>query len=135
MTAAAGESCTWCGATVEPSNGFRAHQPAVQRYAVFCRLEHLVPWELQGSVWLPAPAENPGIPGRGTEEMPGSDSEEVPGSDSEEMPGSDFCSHCGAALEETAVLLVRHRDEHRIADGFCSAAHMAAWARAGGRWQ
>ena len=65
------ETCTWCGAAVEPDDGFRAHEPAGERYAVFCRLEHVVPWELQGGVWLPAPAEDPGIPGREAEEVPG----------------------------------------------------------------
>ena len=128
MSAATSETCTWCGAEVEPTDGFRAHEPAGARYAVFCRLEHVVPWEIQGGVWLPTPAGNPGIPGHGTEELPGSDSEGV-------ALGQGACSHCGARLEETAVLLVRHRGEHRIADGFCSAAHMAAWAKAGGRWQ
>jgi hypothetical protein len=37
-------------------------------------------------------------------------------------------------LEEAHVLLVRHRGEHRIPDGFCSVDHMAAWARKGGRF-
>jgi hypothetical protein len=119
VSAATSETCTWCGAEVEPTDGFRAHEPAGERYAVFCRLEHIVPWELQGAGWLPAPAGNPGIPGRGTEEM----------------PGSGVCSHCEGPLGETAVLLVRHRGEHRVTDGFCSSAHMAAWAKAGGRWQ
>jgi hypothetical protein len=38
-------------------------------------------------------------------------------------------------LIDTHVLLVRHRGEHRVADGFCSVDHMTAWAKAGGRWQ
>ena len=32
-------------------------------------------------------------------------------------------------------LVRRHRGEHRIPDAFCSAAHAAAWAKAGGRWR
>ena len=45
------------------------------------------------------------------------------------------CSHCDAELGEVHVLLVRHRGEFRVADGFCSVDHMTAWAKAGGRWQ
>lgn len=45
------------------------------------------------------------------------------------------CSHCDAVLGEIRHLLVRHRGEHRIADGFCSLEHMAEWAKRGGRWQ
>jgi hypothetical protein len=33
------------------------------------------------------------------------------------------------------VVLVRHRGEHRIPDAFCSADHLASWAKAGGRWR
>ncbi len=119
MTGPDGEKCTWCGAEVEPSGGFRAYEPAGERGATFCRLEHIVPWQMQGGVWLSEPVANPGITGRGTEEMPGIDS----------------CSHCAAALDQDSVLLVRHRGEHRIGDGFCSVGHMAAWAKAGGRWR
>ena len=35
----------------------------------------------------------------------------------------------------SACALVRHRGEHRIADGFCSVDHMADWAKSGGRWR
>jgi hypothetical protein len=45
------------------------------------------------------------------------------------------CAHCGAALGERHLRLVRHRGEHRIPDGFCSADHLTAWAKAGGRWR
>ena len=45
------------------------------------------------------------------------------------------CSHCVSQLDEEYVLLVRHRGEHRIADGFCSVTHMRDWAKAGGRWR
>ena len=91
----------------------------------------MVPWELQGARWEAAPgrpdpeqaeAGEPGAaPGLGTADGPAAEVE--------------ACAHCEAPLGDTAVLLVRHRGEHRIADGFCSAAHMAAWAKAGGRWQ
>ena len=39
-----------------------------------------------------------------------------------------------AALEEGHVLLVRHRGEYRIPDGFFSVQHLADWAKAGGRY-
>jgi hypothetical protein len=45
------------------------------------------------------------------------------------------CAHCEAEVGEVHVLLVRHRGEHRIADSFCDVEHLAAWAKAGGRWQ
>ena len=41
------EVCTWCGAEVEAGDGFRAYEPAGERRAVFCRLEHVVPWAIQ----------------------------------------------------------------------------------------
>jgi hypothetical protein len=36
-------------------------------------------------------------------------------------------------IAEVHVVLVRHRGEHRIPDGFCDVKHLAA--KAGGRWQ
>jgi hypothetical protein len=109
-----GEStCSWCGAKVEADDGFRAYEPAGERRATFCRLEHVVPWAIQGAHWeaggLEEPAELDADPGR--------------------------CAHCDAELGEVHVLLVRHRGDHRVADGFCSVEHMNAWAKAGGRWQ
>ena len=44
------------------------------------------------------------------------------------------CAFCDAPLEEAHVLLVRHRGEARIPDGFCSAEHLMEWAKRGGRW-
>jgi hypothetical protein len=35
---------------------------------------------------------------------------------------------------EVRVLLVHHRGEHRIEDGFSSLDEMAAWAKSGGRY-
>jgi hypothetical protein len=107
------EACTWCGAEVEADDGFRAYEPAGERRAVFCRLEHLIPWSIQGAHWE-----------AGT--MP-----EAPALDE----GATNCSHCGAELGETHLLLVRHRGEHRVADTFCGVDHMTEWAKAGGRWQ
>jgi hypothetical protein len=49
--------------------------------------------------------------------------------------GVTDCAHCGTALTEAHVLLVRHRGEHRVADAFCSVDHLNEWAKAGGRWR
>ncbi len=106
------ERCSWCGAGVEADDGWRAYEPAGERRAVFCRLEHVVPWVLQDAHWDPGPLDEP----EGLDQA------------------SLRCSHCGAELADVHVLLVRHRGEHRIADAFCSVEHMAEWAKAGGRW-
>jgi hypothetical protein len=107
------EVCTWCGADVEADDGYRAYEPAGERRAVFCRLEHVVPWAIADANWEAGKMQEP--PG-GAHHEP-------------------TCSHCGAQLGDTQVLLVRHRGEVRIADGFCSVDHLEAWAKAGGRWQ
>ena len=107
------EACTWCKDDVGPDDGFRAYELAGGRRAVFCRLEHIIPWAIQGSHWGAA----------GVSESAGT-----------ETPPSR-CSHCVAQLGEGHVLLVRHRGAHRIADGFCSVTHMRDWAKAGGRWR
>jgi hypothetical protein len=117
------EECTWCGAEVEPDDGFRgfllsaatntAAGPTGDRRAVFCRLEHVIPWAIQGSHWEPGPLTEPAVLDEAATQ----------------------CSHCGAELGDVHVLLVRHRGEHRVADAFCSTDHMLEWAKAGGRWQ
>jgi hypothetical protein len=104
------EKCSWCGESVERDDGYRALEVSGNRSAVFCRLEHVVPWFIQGPHW------HAGVP--------------------QEPDGwavSD-CSHCGAPLADTYVVLVRHRGEHRVPDAFCSAEHLAEWAKSGGRW-
>jgi hypothetical protein len=98
---------------VDPDDGFRLYEPAGARRAVFCRLEHVVPWAIQGAHWEVAdPDEQASTTG-----------------------GAATCSHCGAELDEVHVHLVRHRGEHRIRDDFCSVDHVAEWAKAGGRWR
>jgi hypothetical protein len=97
-------SCSWCGTSVDPDDGFRLHEG--RRVAVFCRLEHVVPWVMRGARWLEGEAEH-------------------------SAPGG-ACAECE---REAALLLVRHRGEHRIPDGFCSLEHVADWAKAGGRWR
>jgi hypothetical protein len=107
------ERCDWCGAAVEEGDGFRAYEPAGARRAVFCRLEHVVPWGLHGAHWAAGElAEPPAVDERALS-----------------------CSSCGSPLGDVHVLLVRHRGEHRIGDGFCSVDHLVDWAKAGGRWQ
>ena len=106
------ESCSWCGERVEVDDGFRAYEPAGERRATFCRLEHVVPWAIQGAHWEPGGLDEP---------------------DSIEGPVS--CSQCGSTLGDVHVLLVRHRGESRVPDAFCSVDHLLDWAKAGGRWR
>jgi hypothetical protein len=106
-------SCTWCGAAVEDDDGFRVYEPAGERRATFCRLEHVIPWTIQGPHWEAGALSEP----RSIDDGPLS------------------CAQCGRELGEVHVLLVRHRGEHRIPDDFCSVEHLAEWAKGGGRWQ
>lgn len=103
------EPCTWCGTAVEEADGFRAYEPAGDRRAVFCRLEHIVPWAIRGAWW-----------------------EAGPGVDD---PRLTTCSWCGEPLGEAHVLVVRARGEHQIPDGFCTVEHLLEWAKAGGRYR
>jgi hypothetical protein len=104
-------TCTWCGEPVATGEGFRAFEPAGARIAVFCRLEHVVPWAIRGAHWEAAEAEL-AVPDDVTE-----------------------CAHCGAALGDAPVVLVRERGEARVHDGFCSVDHLLGWAKAGGRYR
>jgi hypothetical protein len=106
------DACSWCGSGVAAGEGFRVHEPAGSRRAVFCRLEHVVPWVIRGAAWDPAPASA------------------VPSA----TEAGGACGWCGAALEAERVVVVRERGEHRIADGLCSTAHLLEWAKAGGRY-
>ena len=112
-TAPAGDRCTWCGRRVERDDGFRLLEEPGARRAAFCRLEHVVPWAMQGAHWEPDDGEEPRAP----------------------VDGLHSCAQCGSELEDVRVVLVRHRGEHRIPDAFCSVGHAADWARAGGRWR
>ena len=42
---------------VDAEDGFRAQERAGERRAVFCRLEHVVPWVISGAHWERARAE------------------------------------------------------------------------------
>jgi len=106
-------ACSWCGVAVAEDDGFRVSQPGERRHAVFCRLEHVVPWAMQGPVWQPGAAV----------------------ADPDDAAGLGVCALCGAGLEPDHVLVVRHRGPHRIADAFCDVDHLSAWARRGGRFR
>jgi hypothetical protein len=105
--------CSWCGVGIGVEEGFRAAEPAGERIAAFCRLEHVVPWAMQGPHWDPGVLDEP----------------------VREDPQLKSCAHCGTQLNDTRVLLIRHRGEHRIPDAFCNTDHLKAWATAGGRWR
>ncbi|MGH2957347.1 MAG: hypothetical protein ACRDL6_10170 [Solirubrobacterales bacterium] len=129
-----GEQCTWCGAEVEADDGFRAYELAGERRAVFCRLEHLIPWAIQGAHWDAGGARVPDGARVGDSATRGvREGNQIYGEANVHQPTE--CSQCGAELGDVHVLLVRHRGEHRVADAFCSVDHMEQWAKAGGRWQ
>jgi hypothetical protein len=111
MLDAVTERCSWCGNDVEDDDGFRVAEPEGERRAVFCRLEHIVPWVLNGAHWQ-----------AGT----------VVGEDGVAL---GVCAQCGAEVGDTRVLVVRHRGDHRIADAFCGIEHLLTWAKRGGRWR
>jgi hypothetical protein len=106
------ENCSWCGEAVEGEDGYRVAEAPGERRAVFCRLEHVVPWFIQGPHW------DAGLP-----EEPDGLAESI-----------EECAHCAEPLSDVRVVLIRHRGEHRIPDAFCSAEHLAEWAKSGGRW-
>ena len=106
------ESCTWCGTEVDADDGFRAYEPAGERRAVFCRLEHVVPWGIQGAHWEPGTLEG------------------EPWAEA----SRSACAICERPLDEARVVLIRHRGEHRIPDELCGVDHLVDWAKSGGRW-
>jgi hypothetical protein len=106
------DRCSWCDRAVDREDGWRLHESPGGGYAVFCRLEHVVPWSIQGARW---DAERP--------------------ERAEEPPAPEPCAECGMAPGGEWLALVRHRDGHRIQDCFCSIEHLAGWAKAGGRWR
>ena len=101
--------CSWCGTAVEAGDGYHAYEPAGQRQAAFCRLEHVVPWAIRGAWWEAGPPVDD--------------------------PRLTTCSWCDGALDEAHVLLMRSRGEHRVPDGFCTVEHLLEWAKAGGRYR
>jgi hypothetical protein len=103
--------CSWCGTPLGVDDGYRLGERAGERRAAFCRLEHVVPWVIQGAHWEAGSIADP-PPERSLE----------------------HCAQCAQPLDEGLVVLVRHRGEYRVADGFCGVAHLLVWAKAGGRW-
>jgi hypothetical protein len=99
------DRCTWCGETV--GDAYRAYEGP--RRAVFCRLEHIVPWAIRGAWW-------------------------EPGTPIDDAP-LHSCSFCGAELTDAHVLVLRSRGEHVVPDGFCNVEHLLEWAKNGGRYQ
>ena len=102
------------GPRSRPATAFAPTSRPASAARAFCRLEHVVPWAIRAPHWERR-----------------DDLAEPPEVDASRAR----CSHCDAELGEVHVLLVRHRGEHRIADGFCSVDHLSDWAKAGGRWQ
>jgi hypothetical protein len=107
------EHCTWCDTAVDADDGFRVAEPEGEHKAVFCRLEHVVPWIMQGAAWEPGRIVATGEP--------------------DDALGR--CALCGDALGDTRVLVVRHRGRHRIGDAFCRLEHLLDWAKGGGRYK
>jgi hypothetical protein len=107
------EQCTWCGTGVDADDGFRVAEPEAERKAIFCRLEHVVPWIIQGADWEPGRI--------------------IPSGDPDDALGR--CALCGDALGDPRVLVVRHRGQHRIGDAFCHLDHLLDWAKGGGRYK
>ncbi len=106
-------ACSWCGSSVGPDEGYRAVLPGRGRRAAFCRLDHVVPWALDGPRWVSGSPLGRDDQGRGL--------------------GS--CVRCGGGLADDRLLLIRHGGRHRIADAFCGVEHLVEWARSGGRWR
>jgi hypothetical protein len=109
MAAQSTDSCSRCGEPVGPGDGWRLHELPGDRRAAFCRLEHIVPWVVQGARWDAGGGDHP-----------------------PEAPGE--CARCGARLGEVRVVAVHRRGPHEIVDAFCSVDHLADWAKSGGRW-
>lgn len=107
------ERCDWCGKDVAADVGYRAAEPVGERVATFCRLEHVVPWAMQGAHW------RAGVFGAGPRAQ----------------AGPAACAQCGGPVDDTRILLVHHRGDYRIADAFCCVDHLRAWAQGGGRWR
>jgi hypothetical protein len=108
MAAESTETCSWCGTPIQGGDGWRLQELPGARRAAFCRLEHVVPWAMQGPRWEPG--------------------------EGEPAPATSNCARCGAALGDVRLVLVRHRGQHRIPDAFCSVDHLAGWAKSGGRY-
>ena len=108
----ASEHCSWCGEPIGPGDGYRLGERAGERRAAFCRLEHVVPWAIQGAHWDAGTIEEP-----------------------EDQRVIARCAVCDQELDDSRLVLVRHRGDYRVADAFCGVEHLKQWAQAGGRWR
>ena len=106
------QRCTWCGNAVEADDGFRLPSTRATAARSSAGSSTSSRGRSRARTGRRASRSSPPAPTRPRR-----------------------CSHCGAELGDGRVLLVRHRGEHRIADGFCSVDHLREWAKAGGRWQ
>ena len=111
MSKSRGKKCDWCGTEVLEDDGWRLIKPAHSLMATFDRLEHVVPWIMKGPDWHIA---------KGGVALP------------DDAPNVD--SQTGEELGDDPVYLIRHRDEHRIADAFVNTDNALEWAKAGGRY-
>ena len=108
------EPCTWCGTAVPEDDGFRVAEPEEQRKAVFCRLEHVVPWIIQGA----------GLGVRRTSSPPASPT----------TPSA--AARCAATRSaSSASSWSATAASHRIGDAFCRLEHLEDWAKGGGRYK
>jgi hypothetical protein len=106
-----GDVCSWCGVDVGPNDGFRRPSRWASAALSSAGSSTSSRGSIQGAHWDAGTILQPGDPD----------------------DGLGRCAHCGGALDDRRVLLVRHRGEHRIADAFCGVDHLLAWAKAGGR--
>src|SRR3954466_1309097 len=72
------ERCSWCGERIDRDDGFRLAEEPGERRAAFCRLEHVVPWALQGAHWEAGSVEEP----------------------AEAVKALSTCAQCGADLDD-----------------------------------
>ena len=47
-------ACSWCGAAVNTGDWWHAGDTSGGHEAIFCRLEHVVPWAMKGPGWSEA---------------------------------------------------------------------------------
>ena len=106
-------ACGACDVAIANDSGLRLAEPEAERFAAFCRLEHLAAWAHHAGAWRTGALLD----------------------EDERGEGLGRCAQCGAGLAYGRVLLIHHRGPLRIGDAFCGVEHAAEWAAAGGRWR
>ena len=100
---------SWCGRS-SPTTASAPTSPPASGAPIFCRLEHVVPWAIQGAHWeAGALAEPPAL----------------------ERGRRAAAPTAAPSSATSACSLVRHRGEHRIADDFCSVDHLLRMGEGG----